>query len=108
MSLAKKASEAKNGEGFLEAVAAMNTLPGDEAFGLKLNEIRAPAIDRADKAKNSAAKRRIESLIGRMSDSLVKYFAPEKRVAEADELLKLRRAAGLPDEAPAGSRGSSR
>lgn len=108
MSLAKKASDAKNGESFLEAVAAMNTLPGDEAFGQKLNEIRAPAIDRADKAKNATAKRRIESLIGRMSDSLTKYFAPEKRVAEADELLKLRRAAGLPDEDPAGSSGSGR
>lgn len=108
MSLAKKASEAKNGESFLEAVAAMSTLPGDEAFGLKLNEIRAPAIDRADKAKNAAVKRRVESLIGRMSDSLTKYFAPEKRVAEADELLKLRRAAGLPDEDPAGSSGSGR
>jgi len=102
MSLAKKASEAKNGTGFLEAVAAMNELPGKETFGLKLNEIRAPAVDRAVQTKNSAAKRRIESLIGKMSDSLTKYFAPEKRVAEADELVKLRKAAGLPEEEPAG------
>jgi len=81
----------------------MNELPGKETFGLKLNEIRAPAVDRAVQTKNSAAKRRIESLIGKMSDSLTKYFAPEKRVAEADELVKLRKAAGLPEEEPAGA-----
>lgn len=102
MSLAKKASAAKNGDGFLEAVTAMNSLAGRDDFGLKLNEIRAPAVERAERAKNATAKRRIESLIGKMSESLTKYFAPEKRVAEADELLKLRRAAGLPDEVPPG------
>jgi len=108
MSLAKKASAAKNGDGFVEAVTAMNSLPGKDAFGLKLNEIRAPAVNRAEQAKNSAAKRRIESLIGKMSDSLTKYFAPEKRVAEADDLLKLRREAGLPDEVPAAAPGTKR
>jgi hypothetical protein len=99
ISLAKKASEARDLEKFQEMIATIDALPAKEAFSVRLNEIRAPAVDQATQAKNPQAKRKIESMVTKMGDSLNTFFSAEKRVKEADELQKLRDAAGLPPAA---------
>ena len=96
MSLAKKASDARDTAKFEEVIGEINELPAKEAFNVRLNEIRAPAVEKATQVKNPQAKRRIESMVTKMSDSLNTFFSAEKRVKEADELQKLRDAAELP------------
>ena len=96
MSLAKKASDARDTAKFEEVIGEINDLPAKEAFNVRLNEIRAPAVEKATQVKNPQAKRRIESMVTKMSDSLNTFFSAEKRVKEADELQKLRDAADLP------------
>ena len=96
MSLAKKASDARDTAKFEEVIGEINELPAKEAFNVRLNEIRAPAVEKATQVKNPQAKRRIESMVTKMSDSLNTFFSAEKRVKEADELQKLRDSAGLP------------
>lgn len=101
MSIAKKASAAGDVPGFERAVASIDALPARQQFSDRLDAIRSPALEKANAVRNSAAKRRIESLITKMRESVDKFFAAEKRVKEADELQKLRQAAGLPPANPA-------
>jgi len=96
MSLAKKASDARDTAKLEEVIGEIDELPAKEAFNVRLNEIRAPAIEKATQVKNPQAKRRIESIVTKMSDSLNTFFSIEKRVKEADELQKLRDASTLP------------
>ncbi|MFM7057914.1 MAG: hypothetical protein ACKO2P_13420 [Planctomycetota bacterium] len=101
MSIAKKASAAGDKPAFENAVTSIDALPAKQQFGDRLDAIRSPALQKADTARNAPAKRRIESLITKMRESVDKFFAAEKRVKEADELQKLRQAAGLPPAASA-------
>lgn len=98
MSIAKKASEAKDGEGFKQVLGQLSSLPGKEYFQLRLNETRAPAIDKATRTKNSGAKRRIEQLCTKMGDSVTTFFSSERILKDATDLSKLRQSAGLPPE----------
>ena len=100
MSLAKRAAEEREPEKLEEAVSAIDRLPGRDDFGVKLVEIRAPAVAKADATRNPYARRRVEKLIGAMSDSLDKFFDQEKRMKEAKEINQLRKQAGLPPAAP--------
>jgi hypothetical protein len=99
MSIAKKASAAGDKAAFENAVTSIDALPARQQFSDRLDAIRSPALQKADAVRNAAAKRRIESLITKMRESVDKFFAAEKRVREADELQKLRQAAGLPPAA---------
>lgn len=101
MSIAKKASAAGDKAAFENAVTSIDALPAKQQFGDRLDAIRSPALQKADAIRNATAKRRIESLITKMRESVDKFFAAEKRVEEADELQKLRQAAGLPPAASA-------
>jgi hypothetical protein len=101
MSIAKKTSAAGDSAGFERAVASIDALPARQQFSDRLDAIRSPALEKADAVRNSTAKRRIESLITKMRESVDKFFAAEKRVKEAEELQKLRQAAGLPPATPA-------
>jgi hypothetical protein len=101
MSIAKKTSAAGDAAGFERAVASIDALPARQQFSDRLDAIRSPALEKADAVRNSTAKRRIESLITKMRESVDKFFAAEKRVKEAEELQKLRQAAGLPPANPA-------
>ena len=101
MSIAKKASAAGDTAGFERAVTSIDALPARQQFSDRLDAIRSPALEKADAVRNSTAKRRIESLITKMRESVDKFFAAEKRVKEAEELQKLRQAAGLPPASPA-------
>ncbi|MEY2724813.1 MAG: hypothetical protein RLZZ458_680, partial [Planctomycetota bacterium] len=83
------------------AVTSIDALPARQQFSDRLDAIRSPALEKADAVRNSTAKRRIESLITKMRESVDKFFAAEKRVKEAEELQKLRQAAGLPPASPA-------
>ncbi len=106
MSLARRASEERNTAELEVAIGSIEALPDHDEFGVRLTSIRAPAAQRADLTRNSAAKRRIDQLVGKMRDSIDKFFAIEKRVKEAEEIDKLRRQAGLPPAAaspPAGN-----
>jgi len=96
MSIAKKASAAGDKPAFENAVTSIDALPARQQFSDRLDAIRSPALQKADAVRNAAAKRRIESLITKMRESVDKFFAADKRVKEADELQKLRQAAGLP------------
>lgn len=95
LSIARKTSEAKDAAAFQNAVTLLNGLPGKDAFNLKLNEVRAPALRKAENMKNAGAVRRIEKLCTAMSESLTVFFASEKRVKESEEISKLRAAAGI-------------
>jgi hypothetical protein len=101
MSIAKKASAAGDKPAFENAVTSIDALPARQQFSDRLDAIRSPALQKADAVRNATAKRRIESLITKMRESVDKFFAAEKRVKEADELQKLRQAAGLPPAASA-------
>lgn len=106
LSLAKRAAEERNKEQLEEAISAIEALPAHDEFGVRLTSIRAPAVQRADLTRNAPAKRRIDQLVGKMRESIDKFFAIEKRVKEAEEIEKLRRQAGLPPAAaspPAGN-----
>lgn len=98
MSIAKKASEAKDAAGFQQVLGQLAALPTKEYFQLRLNETRAPAIDKATRTKNPGAKRRIEQLCTKMGDSVNTFFSSERILKDATELSKLRQAAGLPPE----------
>ncbi|MEY3173094.1 MAG: hypothetical protein RLZZ436_1007 [Planctomycetota bacterium] len=101
MSIAKKASAAGDKQAFENAVTSIDALPARQQFSDRLDAIRSPALQKADAVRNATAKRRIESLITKMRESVDKFFAADKRVKEADELQKLRQAAGLPPAATA-------
>lgn len=101
MSIAKKASAAGDKPAFENAVTSIDALPARQQFGDRLDAIRSPALQKAEATRNAGAKRRIESLITKMRESIDKFFAADKRVKEADELQKLRQAAGLPPAASA-------
>jgi len=98
MSIAKKTSEAKDGEGFKQVLGQLSALPAKEYFQLRLNETRAPAVEKATRTKNAGAKRRIEQLCTKMGDSINTFFSSERILKDATELSKLRQAAGLPPE----------
>lgn len=94
MSLARKAAAAGDGPGVEAAIAQLDALPGQREFDAMLNEIRSPAIGKAEQQKNSGVKRKIESLCNKMAESLKVFFATDKRLKEAEELNKLRQSAG--------------
>ena len=93
LSLAKKGAAAGDLPTVEAAIAQLDALPDQADFEAKLNEIKTPAVDKADQQKNSAVKRKIESLCMKMGQSLTDFFAPEKRLKEAEELSKLRESA---------------
>ncbi len=98
MSIAKKSSEAKDAAGFKQVLGQLAGLPSKEYFQLRLNETRAPAIDKATRTRNPGAKRRIEQLCTKMGDSISTFFSSERILKDATELSKMRQAAGLPPE----------
>lgn len=98
MSIAKKSSEAKDVQGFRQIVGQLSALPGKEYFQLRLNETRAPAVEKAGRTKNAGAKRRIEQLCTKMGDSINTFFSSERILKDATELSKLRESMGLPPE----------
>jgi hypothetical protein len=50
-------------------------------------------LTKATQQKNTAAKRKVESLCKKMGESLSLFFAADKRVKDAQELDKLRQSA---------------
>jgi len=98
MSIAKKSSEAKDAVGFKQVLGQLSSLPGKDYFQLRLNETRAPAINKATRTKNPGAKRRIEQLCTKMGDSITAFFSSERILKDATELSKMRQTAGLPPE----------
>ncbi len=93
MSLARKAAAEGDVPGLEVAIKQLGALPGKEHFERELNSVRTPALAKADQQKNSAVKRRIESLCRDMSESLTKFYATDKRLQEAEEFEKLRQSA---------------
>lgn len=100
MSLAKKSAAAGDVTGVEKAIAQLDALPGQKEFEAVLNEIRSPAIAKAEQQKNSGVKRKIENLCKRMGESLTVFFATGKRMKEAEELEKLRQSAGASAPTP--------
>lgn len=93
MSLAKKAAAEGNAAGLEQTIAQLDSLPGQKFFADQLNRIQTPAVNKAAQQRNSGAKRSVEKLCTRMSESLTTFFATDKRVKEADEIEKLRQSA---------------
>ena len=93
MSLAKKAAMEGNVIALEAAIAQLDALPGQKRFEELLNKTKTDAVTRANQQKNSAAKRKVESLCKKMGESLTLFFATDKRVKEAEELEKLRQSA---------------
>jgi hypothetical protein len=100
MSLAKKAAAEGNVEGLEAAIAQLDALPGQKRFEDLLNRTRSEAVAKADQQRNPTAKRKVESLCGKMGESLALFFSPEKRLKEAEELEKIRQSAGTRAAAP--------
>jgi hypothetical protein len=93
MSLAKKGAAAGDVPSVEAAIAQLDALPGPKDFDAMLNQIRTPALRKAEQQKNPGVKRKIEVLCEKMSESLTTFFATDKRLKEAEELKKLRQSA---------------
>jgi len=93
MSLAKKGAAAGDLPAVEAAIAQLDALPGQRDFDAMLNQIRTPALRKAEQQKNPGVKRKIEVLCEKMSESLTLFFATDKRLKEAEELKKLRQSA---------------
>ena len=93
MSLAKKAATEGNLAALEASVVQLDALPTQKRFEDQLNKIQTDALTKATQQKNTAAKRKVESLCKKMGESLSLFFAADKRVKDAQELDKLRQSA---------------
>ncbi len=93
MSLAKKAATEGNLSALEASVVQLDALPTQKRFEDQLNKIQTDAVTKATQQKNTAAKRKVETLCKKMGESLSLFFAADKRVKDAQELEKLRQSA---------------
>ncbi len=93
MSLAKKAAAEGNVPALEAAIGQLDALPAQKNFDQLLNRIKTDAVTKANQQKNAGAKKKVETLCGKMGESLALFFAADKRVKDAQELEKLRQSA---------------
>jgi len=93
MSLARKAAGEGNVSALETAIGQLDALPGQKRFEEQLNQIKTDAVTKAKQQRNPGAQKKVETLCGKMGESLTLFFAADKRVKDAQELEKLRQSA---------------
>ncbi|MFO1000345.1 MAG: hypothetical protein U0936_08400 [Planctomycetaceae bacterium] len=93
MSIAKKSAAEGNVQGLEAAITQLDALPGQKRFEELLNKVKTDALTKADQQKNTGARRKVDKLCTKMSESLTLFFAGDKRLREAQEIERLRQSA---------------